>query len=271
MLSEACDAPWSDFIAWLRSTSSTGDPDGILNCYRTVLRAGGASIYDIEERLRIVTDRMADDPEGWRYTFNRVYAGPHMSAMRPNDFMARVTERLAPGRALDVCMGQGRNALELARRGWRVSGFDVAEEGLALARRTARQTGVNVHSIQCGEQKFPYGRDAWDLIVFVYAPIAITDNRFVSKVRRALRRGGAVVIESFAYDARLGRTRLGALEIDPRELLNAFEDFEILAYEDTMALPDWGACPNRIVRLLARLPQDPLAPDGSMDIEREPV
>ena len=34
---------------------------------------------------------------------------------------------LKPGTALDVGMGQGRNALFLARQGWDVTGFDVCD------------------------------------------------------------------------------------------------------------------------------------------------
>jgi hypothetical protein len=38
----------------------------------------------------------------------------------PNAFVAAETAALAPGRALDLAGGEGRNAIWLAERGWRV-------------------------------------------------------------------------------------------------------------------------------------------------------
>lgn len=48
------------------------------------------------------------------------------------------------GHALDVGCGSGIWAVELARRGWRVTGVDVVPKALRQARRRARQAGVEV-------------------------------------------------------------------------------------------------------------------------------
>ena len=57
--------------------------------------------------------------------------------------MATVEER-KPGRALDVGMGEGRNAVFLALKGWDVTGFEISDEGVAIAQRNARAAGVNI-------------------------------------------------------------------------------------------------------------------------------
>ena len=60
------------------------------------------------------------------------------------DFLVR-TVGLRPGDSvLDVCCGSGRHALELARRGYRVTGIDVSAEAIAYARRTAADEGLAV-------------------------------------------------------------------------------------------------------------------------------
>ncbi len=225
-----------------------------MDAYRSTLRQTGVPVFEIERQLGRLTDRMSGDMEGWRWMFNRVYAAAEYQTMLPNLFLARVVEALTPGRALDVCLGQGRNSLYLASKGWRVTGFDVAEQGLTLARANARRIGAALHVIRSTEQAFSYGRSLWDLIVINYAPIEVTGPRFVSKIKRALRPGGKVLIESFAFDSRLGRTRMGALEIDPAQLLQAFADFAVETYEEVEALPDWGACSSRIIRLCAQAP-----------------
>jgi SAM-dependent methyltransferase len=55
---------------------------------------------------------------------------------------------LEPGRALDVGCGTGRDAVYLAKRGWRVTGVDFAEDALVKARQRAADEGVQVEWVQ---------------------------------------------------------------------------------------------------------------------------
>jgi len=43
----------------------------------------------------------------------------------PNMWVEQETTGLAPGLALDLACGEGRNSIWLAARGWRVTGVDV--------------------------------------------------------------------------------------------------------------------------------------------------
>ena len=53
-----------------------------------------------------------------------------------------------PGRALDVGCGSGRDAVFLAKRGWRVTAVDVVDDALAAARRRAAEEGVDVEWVK---------------------------------------------------------------------------------------------------------------------------
>jgi len=55
----------------------------------------------------------------------------------PNAQLVAEVSGLAPGRALDVGSGEGGDAIWLARRGWTVTGTDIAEAALAKAARRA--------------------------------------------------------------------------------------------------------------------------------------
>jgi SAM-dependent methyltransferase len=57
------------------------------------------------------------------------------------------SDALPPGRALDVGCGTGRDAVYLAKRGWKVTAVDGVEEALAKARQRAAQEGVQVQWI----------------------------------------------------------------------------------------------------------------------------
>jgi SAM-dependent methyltransferase len=52
------------------------------------------------------------------------------------------------GRALDLGCGSGIHAVELARRGWQVTGVDNVPQALSRARERAREVGVEVRFLQ---------------------------------------------------------------------------------------------------------------------------
>ena len=57
------------------------------------------------------------------------------------DFLERQLGLAGPGRLLDLPCGEGRHALELARRGHGVTGIDLSPDAVERARAEARRTG----------------------------------------------------------------------------------------------------------------------------------
>jgi len=77
--------------------------------------------------------------------YNPLYAsGSAVFTKEPNALLVEAIRDRPPGRALDVGMGQGRNALFLAKKGWEVTGFDSADEGIRLAKAQASQLGLKL-------------------------------------------------------------------------------------------------------------------------------
>ena len=70
-------------------------------------------------------------------------AGP-LFGVDPNRFLVAEVDGLAPGRALDLACGAGRNAVWLAERGWTVTGVDFSDVALENARGLAAERGVEV-------------------------------------------------------------------------------------------------------------------------------
>lgn len=60
-------------------------------------------------------------------------------------------------RILDIGCGTGRHSIELARRGWTVTGIDLSESQLAGARRKAEAAGVEVEFLRRDARDVAFG------------------------------------------------------------------------------------------------------------------
>src|SRR5690606_15765259 len=158
---------------------------------------------------------------------------------------------LEPGRALDVGVGQGRNALYLAERGWQVTGFDVSKAALRLARRQARDRGVEIELHEADVWHYEFGTAHWDLIVCSYMGDAIIER--AKEIIASLASGGTLVVEMCLHSDKLvarGRPTLG---YQPGALLDSYDALHVLRYEEVDAVADWSPGERfPIVRLVAR-------------------
>lgn len=212
-----------------------------LDRYRDHLLKSGLPPEQADRTLRLALAHH----EGALY--DKVYSGVPEFTTEPNRLLMETVDGRKPGRALDVGMGQGRNALALARLGWDVTGFDVSAVGLAKARAAAMAQGVAINAVHASDEEFDFGRDRWDLIALLYA----IEKRSVFRVKAALRPGGVVVVEAAHREASDAEW-----EFESNELLRIFDGFTILKYEELMGAYDWApGKPVRMVRLVAQKPR----------------
>ena len=241
---------WQQFLQWLSSTPPLDNPGPLFNQYRSRLIAAGASAAEADGQMDIIRRTMRERPDGWRIMFNNIYSSSTPGFVtQPNALLISTAEDRKPGRALDIGMGQGRNSVFLALKGWDVTGFDISDEGLAVAHKNAERAGVKLNAIRETDEAFDYGSDQWDMIVFMYEPFPVTSAAYVERLRKSMKSGGLIVIESFGEEATAPNRPPTA--IDPGQLLAAFKDFRLLHFEDTMAVPDWGQRKRRVVRMVA--------------------
>jgi SAM-dependent methyltransferase len=234
------NAAYQAFLKWRETAENAGlGWDATLNKYGSQLRASSQSVETVEKTLLIVSAR--DEAT----LYDPIFAKPPKFDTTPNRLLIEAVRDRAPGTALDVAMGQGRNAVYLATKGWNVTGFDVSNAGLNEARKQAASAGVAINIIQTSDVEFDFGGNQWDLIAIIY-PI---EKRSVYRVRQALKAGGVVVIEC-------GHKETGKAPYlyESNELTKIFEGFRILKYEEPVAMHDWARREMRLVRLIAQKP-----------------
>lgn len=182
--------------------------------------------------------------------WDRTYARGTGFRLEPNALLQQTAASLPPGVALDVGMGQGRNALHLASLGWKVTGVDPSVEGNRIAREAAAAKGLTLDAVVGGIEDFDLGRERYDLVALIYVGGADLAERIIA----ALKPGGVVVVEFFHRDmeASLGH-HMGAFET--HELERLFPGFEVLRSETVEDVADFGLQRSKLVRFVGRKPR----------------
>lgn len=178
--------------------------------------------------------------EMWNETYRQSVGFNH----QPNRLLVETVRGVAPGAALDLMMGQGRNALYLASQGWKVTGIDIADEGLRLAREAAEQQHVALDAVQVDVDKYDFGVARWDLITMIYAG---SSTKMIERLKPSIKPGGRFVLEFFAsVPGESGGFKAG-------QLAALFGDgFAIEKDEVVEDVPDWAKDRAMLVRFVAR-------------------
>jgi SAM-dependent methyltransferase len=128
--------------------------------------------------------------------WDRRYAEqPWLWTAQPNVFLVEEVAALAPGRALDLACGEGRNAVWLAERGWDVTGVDFSTVALDRARRLADDRGVAVALVHADLDAYEPPRRAFDLVVALYLQVPPVLRRVaLGRAVEAVAEGGTLLV-----------------------------------------------------------------------------
>jgi rhodanese-related sulfurtransferase/2-polyprenyl-3-methyl-5-hydroxy-6-metoxy-1,4-benzoquinol methylase len=157
--------------------------------------------------------------------------GRHRHGIVPSSFLVENFDVLSKGLALDVAMGEGRNAIYLATRGFDVDGVDADSQSVANARAAGRKLGAPIRAIvgnfEDGTYIIPI--ETYDTIVvfnYLHRPL-------FNDIEQGLVPGGVVIYQTFTVEqTRFGRPRNPDHLLQPGELKRVFADWEILRYRE---------------------------------------
>jgi D-alanine-D-alanine ligase len=156
-------------------------------------------VPDLEEHV---------DPEWWRQIFNATYLktdgdvvdDPQLTS-KEVDVFCGILNMTSADKILDLCCGQGRVSLELARRGFsNVEGVDRSHYLIQRGKTQAKKEGLSIKFREGDARKLRYSSDTFDVVMilgnsFGYFETVEDDMRVVKEVFRVLKPWGKVLID----------------------------------------------------------------------------
>lgn len=145
-----------------------------------------------------------------RAKWNARFAGEDFAfGTEPNTWLREHAGALPPaGRVLCVADGEGRNSVWLARQGLQVDAFDIAEVGVAKARRLAAAQGVTVNFSVADVDGYAWPESAYDGVAAIFVQFAdpALRERLFTRMAASLKPGGVLVLQGYTPEQLLHRT-----------------------------------------------------------------
>jgi tellurite methyltransferase len=126
---------------------------------------------------------------------------------------------MAPGRALDLACGTGRNAIWLADHGWRVTAVDGSDVAIETLRQRCPAIDARVADLE--QHEFDLGVAVWDLIVVCY----YLQRDLFEPVKRAVAPGGVALVIVHLVEPGHEESRYS---LQPGELATYFDGWTVL-------------------------------------------
>jgi SAM-dependent methyltransferase len=143
-------------------------------------------------------------PDWWQSWFGPEYLALYDSYLQERtpaeiDGLEALLGIKPPLPVLDLPCGQGRHAIELARRGYQVTGVDLSTYLLGVARRRAADVGVSIRWVE-GDMRQPLADQHFEIVLnlftsFGYFAAEADDRKVANAALGMLRPGGRFVLE----------------------------------------------------------------------------
>ena len=144
-------------------------------------------------------------------------------------FLQDHVDLLPKGHVLDLAMGEGRNSVYLATKGFQVTGVDISAEGLKKAATLAAELGVTITTVVADLESYEIPANSFDVIICTY----YLQRDLFPKIATALKPGGIALIETYTMDHIQYSPRFNkAFLLEPNELLTMLPGLRIVRYQE---------------------------------------
>lgn len=152
----------------------------------------------------------------------------------PAEFLAENYQYIPfEGTVLDMGMGEGRNAVFLAQKGYKVTGIDISSVAVKKSYLLAQEFGVKIKGVVASLKDYKISPGSFDAIVCFY----FVDRSLIEDMKTWLKPGGILIYEAYTTREKASK------KLDPQdeesllreqELLKLFPGMRVLKYEEPL-------------------------------------
>lgn len=164
----------------------------------------------------------------------------------PVEFLKEYINILPRGKALDIAMGEGRNAVFLAKNGFEVDGCDVSDIAVKKTLKLAKENNVRVNAFVADLEIYKLPKDTYDVVACFY----YLQRSLIPQIKEALKPGGMVIYETYTienWERGFEGPKNKDYLLKTNELLDLFKDLTIIYYRE-LVLDDKKAVASLIAR-----------------------
>src|SRR6478752_4201053 len=134
-------------------------------------------------------------PQDSKVQWDQRYSRPtFIFGKSPAQFLAENYQYIPyEGTVLDMGMGEGRNAVFLAQKGYKVTGVDISSVAVKKAYLLAQEFGVKIKGVVASLHNYKIQPNSFDAIVCFY----YVDHSLVEKMKSWLKPGGILIYEAY--------------------------------------------------------------------------
>lgn len=164
----------------------------------------------------------------------------------PVEFLKEHINILPRGKALDIAMGEGRNAVFFAKNGFEVDGCDVSDIAVKKTLKLAKENNVRVNAFVADLEIYKLPKNAYDVVACFY----YLQRSLIPQIKEALKPGGMVIYETYTienWERGFEGPKNKDYLLKTNELLDLFKDLTIIYYRE-LVLDDKKAIASLIAR-----------------------
>jgi len=110
------------------------------------------------------------------------------------DFLVKNLKLKKGQKILDLCCGQGRHSIELARRGYKVVGVDYSKYLLGVAKKRAKEAGIEIEFKRQDARNLKL-KGKFDVVINMFTAFGYLENdreneKIIKNVSQVLKKGG---------------------------------------------------------------------------------
>lgn len=147
----------------------------------------------------------------------------------PSKFLAENFNVIPAGSSvLDMGIGEGRNAVFLAKKGYQVTGVDISSVAIKKAHLLAKEYGVRIKTIVGDLSKYKIKAASYDAIICFY----YVDRSIVKRMISWLRPGGILIYEAHLLKQQKQDGGEPSYYLKDQELLTLFKGMKVVKFEE---------------------------------------